>query len=231
MSQDTIPSEWYFITPPQSVSWSKDSTSKTIDTYGTNNPYLNYGSTSLRKLSLSDVLVEGFSDGKEVENNIIELEACMRMVINTENGYAAPYCWYAYAGGKSYGVFIITSVNVTEQMRDTTGKATRAKVDIELQEVSPYQVNSGTDITATAVQGSLSQEGELALEKQEKAQTKTQDEKVGEARTNKGTLADVSGIESVGTETTPAEAASGAPKGPPRVSTDPGQLNVSGLNK
>ena len=61
MSQDKdpIPSEWYFITPPQSVSWSKDSISKTIDTYGTNNPYLNYGSTSLRKLTLGDVLVEG----------------------------------------------------------------------------------------------------------------------------------------------------------------------------
>lgn len=206
MSQDAIPSEWYFITPPQAVSWSKDSTSKTIDTYGTNNPYLNYGSTSLRKLTLADVLVEGFSDGKEIENNIIELESCMRMVIDTENGYAAPYCWNAYAGGKSYGIFIITSVNVTEQMRDMSGKATRAKVDIELQEVSKYQVNSGTDITSTAIQGSLSQEGELALEKQEKAQTATQDAKVGEAKTNKGTAADVSGIENAGKTTAGAEA-------------------------
>jgi hypothetical protein len=120
------------------------------------------------------------------------------MVIDTENGYAAPYCWNAYAGGKSYGIFIITSVNVTEQMRDMSGKATRAKVDIELQEVSKYQVNSGTDITSTAIQGSLSQEGELALKTQESAK---QDSKVAGAVTNKGTAADVSGIENAGKKT------------------------------
>jgi hypothetical protein len=218
MSQDAIPSEWYFITPPQAVSWSKDSTSKTIDTYGTNNPYLNYGSTSLRKLTLGDVLVEGFSDGKEVENNIIELESCMRMVIDTGSGYAAPYCWNAYAGGKSYGIFIITSVNVTEQMRDLSGKATRAKVDIELQEVSPYQVNSGTDITSTAIQGSLSQEGELALKTQESAK---QDAKAGAAKTG----AAGGGAGGTGANATNAD---GAPK-PPESSTQPIAPATSGV--
>ena len=79
MSAEGIPSEWYFITPPQSVSWSKDSNVNEIDTYGTNNPYLSYGTTKLRSLSLNDALIEGFSDGKAVEDNIIGLEACMRM--------------------------------------------------------------------------------------------------------------------------------------------------------
>ena len=35
-----IPEEWYFITAPQSVSWSKDSRTTMIEPYGTNNPYV-----------------------------------------------------------------------------------------------------------------------------------------------------------------------------------------------
>ena len=154
MSADGIPSEWYFITSPQNVSWSKDSNVNEIDTYGSNNPYLSYGTTKLRKLSLGGAMIEGFSDGKAVESNIIELEACMRMVLEEENGYTSPFCWKVFAGDKSYGTFIITSINVNEQMRDMGGKATRATVDISLTEVPSYQVSTGTDITAQVIQGS-----------------------------------------------------------------------------
>ena len=150
-----IPDEWYFITAPQAVSWSKDSKSNTVDVYGTNNPYVHYGQTGLRKLSLNDSMVEGFSDGKIVEQNIIDLEACMRMTLDSGDGYAAPYCWEVYAGGKSYGTYIITGVNVTEEIRDTSGMAARAKVSVSLQEVSPYQVSSGIDISADSLSGSL----------------------------------------------------------------------------
>lgn len=153
-----IPDEWYFITAPQSVSWSKDSSQTVVDVYGTNNPYVHYGNTKLRQLSLNDAMVEGFSDGKVVEQNIIDLEACMRMTLDSGDGYAAPYCWEVYAGGKSYGTYIITSVNVTEEIRDTSGMAARAKVSVSLQEVSPYQVSSGIDISADALSGSLTQE-------------------------------------------------------------------------
>ncbi len=165
MSAEGIPSEWYFITPPQSISWSKDSSVNEIATYGTNNPYLSYGTTKLRSLSLNDALIEGFSDGKTVENNVLGIEACMRMVLEEENGYTSPFCWNVFAGNKSYGTYIITSVNIQEQMRDMGGKATRAKVDIKLTEVPSYQVSSGIDITAQAIQGSADKKYQESLDK------------------------------------------------------------------
>ena len=122
-----IPSEWYFICPPQDVSWSKQSRTNKIEPYGTNNPYLSYGTTGLRELTLGNSMVEGFSDGKVVEENIINLEACMRMVLNSEDGFAAPYCWEVYAGGKMYGTYVITSVNVKEEIRDSAGMAATGK--------------------------------------------------------------------------------------------------------
>lgn len=149
-----IPKSWYFITAPQDVSWSKEGKISTASTYGTNSPYVLYGSTGLRKLTLSNAMLEGFSDRKTVEANIVALETCMNMVI--QNGYTAPYCWKAYSGGKSYGTFIITGVKVKEVMRDLRGYATRAYVDIDLQQVPDYQVNSGRDLASTGILGGLS---------------------------------------------------------------------------
>lgn len=153
-SEADIPKSWYFITAPQDVSWSKEGRVSTADTYGTNSPYVLYGSTGLRKLTLGNVMLEGFSDRKTVEANIVALETCMNMVI--QSGYTAPYCWKMYSGGKSYGTFIITGVKVKEVMRDLRGHATRAFVDIELQQVPDYQVNSGRDLASTSILGGLS---------------------------------------------------------------------------
>ena len=182
-----IPSEWYFITPPQSVSWSKGSKMNIIEPYGTNNPYVNYGTTKLRQLKLSNAMLEGFSDGqKVVEDNITQLEACMRMVLDSGDGYAAPYVWNVYAGSKSYGQYVITDVNVDESIRNTAGQANRATVDVSFQQVSPYQVSSGIDITAEAISGGLNPEAEKALQEKEngKNQAKDQDKNVNDA--NKG---------------------------------------------
>jgi hypothetical protein len=99
-------------------------------------------------------LLEGFSDRKTVEANIVALETCMNMVIQA--GYTAPYCWKVYSGGKSYGTFIIAGVKVKEMMRDVRGFATRAIVDVELQQVPDYQVNSGRDLASRATLGGLS---------------------------------------------------------------------------
>ena len=203
MSAEGIPSEWYFITAPQDVSWKKDSVSKEVATYGTNNPYLNYGATKLRKLTLGNAMVEGFSNAMQVEDHIIQLEACMRMVIDEETGYASPYCWEAFAGNKSYGMFIITGISVREELRDMDGKATRAFVDIDLQEVPPYQVSSGIDITSSATRVV-----DEAFVNEAVSEAASQDEAV--ARTNKGTVADVSGIENAGS--TEAGNKSEAPK-------------------
>jgi len=158
---EEIPFDWYFITPPQSVSWSKDSKISMIEPYGTNNPYVNYGTTKLRQLKLGNAMLEGFSaGGLVVENNIAELEACMRMVLESDDGFAAPYVWNVYAGGKSYGQYVITSVNVDESIRNMAGEANRATVDVSFQQVSPYQVSSGIDITAEAISGEISQDAQ-----------------------------------------------------------------------
>ncbi len=141
-----IPTEWQFITPPQDVSWNKTGRSNLVETFGTNSPFVTYGATSLRKMSLGNAMIEGFSNGKQVEGNINNLEVCMNMVI--QSGYSAPYCWKVFAGNKNYGSFIITDVKVKEAMRDFAGKSTRAYVDVELQEVPAYQVSGGIDLAS-----------------------------------------------------------------------------------
>ena len=165
-----IPKSWYFVTAPQDVSWSKEGRVSTADTYGTNSPYVLYGSTGLRKLTLGKVMLEGFSDRKTVETNIVALETCMNMVI--QSGYTAPYCWKMYSGGKSYGTFIITGVKVKEVMRDLRGYATRAYVDIELQQVPDYQVNSGRDLASTSILGGLSSPVQKLVNSQNKDSAK-----------------------------------------------------------
>ena len=199
-----IPNEWYFITAPQQVSWSKDSRMTVIEPYGTNNPYVHYGTTKLRTLNLNDVMVEGFSDGKSVENNVIQLEACMRMVLDTDDGYASPYVWRVYAGGKSYGTYLITNVNVNEEIRDLQGRASRAKVDISFQEVSPYQVSSGIDITAEALTGSFDPEVEKQVqENANKDEAKDQDKAAKDKNKDKG-KGDKGKGDSASDSTTPA---------------------------
>jgi hypothetical protein len=145
-----IPSEWYFITPPQEVAWTKEGQYSQIDTYGTNQPYLQYGMTGLRQLNLGNAMIEGFSNSKQVESNVRDLEACMKMIINGQGGYTSPYCWKVFAGDKMYGTFLITNVSIRETMRDNSGKATRAFADISLHEVSDYQVESGIDLASRA---------------------------------------------------------------------------------
>ncbi len=161
-----IPKSWYFVTAPQDVSWSKDGKVATADTYGTNTPYVLYGSTSLRKLTLSNAMIEGFSDRKTVEANIIALETAMNMVI--QKGYTAPYCWKVYSGGKNYGTFVISGVKVKEVMRDLRGFATRAFVDIELMQVPNYQVNSGRDLASKATLGGPSKQVQALINSQNK---------------------------------------------------------------
>lgn len=182
MSADGIPTEWYFITAPQEVSFRKDAKFKEIDTYGTNNPYLNYGTTKLRQLSISNARVEGFSDSKEIENNITELQACMRMVLEEESGYTSPYCWKVFAGDKCYGTYIITSVNVAEELRDMTGNSTRSIVDVEFQEVSEYQIDSGIDISSTATVGDF----DPAFQEQMNSEAGKQDKAAQEAKDKTG---------------------------------------------
>jgi len=170
-TDELIPKSWYFITSPKDVSWKKAGKASTVNTFGSNTPYVVYGNTGLRTLTLGEVMLEGFSDRKTVEANILALETCMNMVMNKTVGYVAPYCWKLFAGGKNYGTFIITSVNVKEVMRDTRGFATRATVDVELQQVPEFQVNTGRDLASKAMSGTLSATAEQALIPKESEQT------------------------------------------------------------
>ena len=63
-----IPSEFYFITAPQDIHWDKKSKLREIETYGSNAPYVSYGSTGLRHLTLNDCMLEGFSNAQQVES-------------------------------------------------------------------------------------------------------------------------------------------------------------------
>jgi hypothetical protein len=105
----------------------------------------------------------------------------MNMVIQA--GYTAPYCWKVYAGGKNYGTFIITGVKVKELMRDLRGYAERAIVDIELQQVPDYQVNSGRDLASKATLGGLSSAVKTLIAEQDKEKSaRERDRAAGRSR-------------------------------------------------
>lgn len=146
--QEGFPTIWKFITAPKDISWSKDGNVSSSDVYGTNQPFQIYAFTSLRKLSLSDCLVEGFTENRRVEEHILDLEKLMKVQINQDSGFASPYIWKLTAGPKLYGFFLITSLNIKEEQRDFKGRATRSRVDISLQEVPEFQVNNGRDLAS-----------------------------------------------------------------------------------
>ena len=147
---ETIPTDWIFVTAPQDIGWDKQGSISTVDNYGTNSPYVIYSSTGMRKLSMNDALIEGFSAGKEVEDHIIKLESMMNMVMNGEVGYVSPYVWDLKSGDKSYGNFIIESLSIKEVMRNTKGRADRATASITLQQVPDFQINTGRDLATAA---------------------------------------------------------------------------------
>ena len=150
LDPQTIPSDWVFVTAPQDIGWEKQGDISTVDNFGTNSPYVIYSSTGMRKLNLGEALIEGFSAGKEVEDHIIKLESMMNMVMNGEAGYVSPYVWDLRAGDKSYGNFVIESLNIKEVMRNKKGRADRATASITLQQVPDFQINDGRDLATSA---------------------------------------------------------------------------------
>jgi hypothetical protein len=116
----------------------------------------------MRDLTLGNALVEGFVRGKQVEDKVRALEKLMNYGENISDGFVAVPVYQVWANDKAYGnngYFIIKDVRVKETMRDLTGNATRAYVDISLMQVPAYQVNSGRDqasaVTAGAKAGLL----------------------------------------------------------------------------
>jgi hypothetical protein len=121
----------------------------------------------MRELSMSNALVEGFTRGKTIEGKISDLETLLNFSLDTKNGYVKVPVYWIYANNKRYGdvdggCFVIKEMKVKEEMRDLTGLATRAKVDISFSQVPPYQVDDGRDLASKTVSGTTSSLGAVA---------------------------------------------------------------------
>ena len=148
---------WTFITAPEDISWDLANQATRVDMFGTNNPPVVAGSRGMRDLTLGNALVEGFVRGKQVEAKLEALEKLMNYSLNSSEGFVSVPVYQVWANKKSYGgpeaYYIIKDIKVKETMRDLTGNATRAFVDISLMQVPKYQVNSGRDQASQATAG------------------------------------------------------------------------------
>ena len=168
---------WSFITAPEDISWDISNNSQRIDIFGTNNPPVVAGSRGMRDLTLGNSLVEGFVRNVKVEGKVAALEALMNYSLNASDGFVSVPVYQVWANEKSYGgpeaYYIIKDVKVKEAMRDITGYATRAYVDISLMQVPAYQVNSGRDqasaVTAGAKSSLISEAQTRAIQQSQQA--------------------------------------------------------------
>lgn len=161
------PQGWTFITTPEDISWNQSAEVTPIKIFGTNQVPVTVGSKGMRELSLSNAMVEGFTRGVQVEDKVSALEALMNfsLVSGNNGGYVNVPVYQVTANDKVYGsgqggvdggYFVIKDIKVKETIRDFSGLATRAFVDVSLTQVPPYQVNSGIDQANKSVTGSKS---------------------------------------------------------------------------
>ena len=148
---------WTFITAPSEISWTVANAANRVDVFGTNNPPVVAGSRGMRDVSIRDALVEGFIRNVQVEAKVEALELLLNYNLNGSDGFVSVPCYQFYANSKNYGglkgYYIIKDVSVKEEMRDLTGNATRARIDINLMQVPEYQVNSGRDQASQVTAG------------------------------------------------------------------------------
>ena len=158
---------WTFITTPEDISWSQNAEVTPIKIFGTNQVPVTVGSKGMRELSLNNAMVEGFTRGVQVEDKVTALEALMNfsLVSGSNGGYVNVPVYRVTANDKVYGsgqggvdggYFVIKDIKVKETIRDFSGLATRAFVDVSLTQVPPYQVNNGIDQANKSVTGSKS---------------------------------------------------------------------------
>jgi hypothetical protein len=116
----------------------------------------------MRDLSLTNCLLEGFSRGVAVEDQVIALESLLNYSLNTSKGFINIPVYHLRANNKAYGdasgndggFYVIKDIKVKESMRDLSGNATRVNVDVSFTQVPQYQVDSGRDQASQAVTGS-----------------------------------------------------------------------------
>lgn len=149
---------WKFICPPQEISWETTAEVNRVSIFGANNAPVLMGSKGMRELSLGGAIVEGFTRSKAIEEKVILLEKLMDMKISSDSRYLQIPVYRVKANSKIYGngleeggYFVIKSIQVNEALRDFSGKATRAIVNISLTQVPKYQVEDGRDIASKSL--------------------------------------------------------------------------------
>lgn len=153
------PTAWTFICAPEEISWANSNAVSRVEIFGTNSPPAVSGTRGLREFSLNNALVEGFTRNKKVEAKVSALEDLLKYKSSLSGGFVNVPVYQVWANQKGYGqqaYFLIKSVQVKEKMRDLTGDATRAYVDVTFVEVPAFQVDSGVDQAPFSQQGTNS---------------------------------------------------------------------------
>lgn len=158
---------WKFTTTPGDISWETAAKVERANIFGTNKPPVISGSRGMRDLSLSNAMIEGFSLGKSVESKIAKLESLLDYSLT--NTYVKVPVYWVTASDKKYGdgngeggYFVIKQIKVKEELRDLSGKSTRAVVDVSFSQVPSYQVDDGRDLASKQVAGQKSILGAVA---------------------------------------------------------------------
>jgi hypothetical protein len=139
-----------FITAPADVGYSQSAEVNQVSIFGTNNPPVTVSSLNAGELTLGDALMEGFTLGKQVLQPIEDLFRMQEVVLDSKSGFVNVPVYTVYAGqgpgsGRTYGNYVIESIDFKEEMRDLTGSTTRAKVSVAFRQVPDYQIDSGRD--------------------------------------------------------------------------------------
>ena len=153
---------WNFTVSPEDISWSMNAEVDRVKIFGTNAPPVTSGTRGMRDLSLTNCLLEGFSRGVTVEDQVVALESLLNYSLNTAKGFINIPVYHLKANNKAYGdangndggFYVIKDIKVKESMRDLSGNATRVNVDVSFTQVPQYQVDSGRDQASQAVSGS-----------------------------------------------------------------------------
>ena len=153
---------WNFTVAPEDISWGMNAEVDRVKIFGTNSPPVTSGTRGMRDLSLTNCLLEGFSRGVAVEDQVIALESLLNYSLNTSKGFINIPVYHLKANNKSYGdangndggFYVIKDIKVKESMRDLSGSSTRVNVDVSFTQVPQYQVDSGRDQASQAVTGS-----------------------------------------------------------------------------
>jgi hypothetical protein len=153
-----------FITAPQEVQYSQGAQVEQVSMFGTNNPPLTVGSLNAGELSLGSAMMEGFTLGKQVQQPLMDLLAMQEVSLDSQNGFVNVNVWSVQANERSYGMYVIENVDIQEEMRDMTGRTTRAMVNVKFREVAAYQVNTGRDqaLSKTTGQAAPTQDAKVA---------------------------------------------------------------------